>query len=71
MIGAIHYVRTPDGVGYIFGKNGNDYQIALVERDQEVTYPASKLTIWEPMDGEAVTTDEDWPHDIVPVWSKD
>ena len=69
--GQYMYVRTPDGIGYAFGKLGFNYRIALVERDEEVTHPASKLTLWEPKDGEPVAPADEWPHDIEPVWSKD
>jgi len=62
------YVRTPDGVGYIFDQEGFNYRIALVDRDQEVTHTANKLTLWQPMEGEAVAPADESPHDIEPVW---
>ena len=63
------YVRTPDGVGYIFDKEGDQCKIALVGRDEEVTHPAGALTLWVAEDGEPVAEDEDWPHGPAPVWS--
>jgi hypothetical protein len=65
------YVRSPDGVGYVFDQVGFNYKIALVDRAEEVIHPASKLTLWEPLEGEAVAPADGWPHEIEPVWSKD
>ena len=50
------YVRTPDGVGYVFGKNGDQYEIALVKHDEELTCGASELTLYT---------------GVEPVWSAD
>ena len=53
------YVRTPNGVGMIFGKDDdNQYEIALVRRDEEVTYSAPDLIAWTPEPGEPVVETE-------------
>jgi hypothetical protein len=57
MSGAIQtgaYVRTPDGIGYIFGKDGDEYQVVSMERDEEYDYSASELTPWTPLVGDRV-----------------
>jgi hypothetical protein len=74
------YIRTSDGVGYIFGKDDdNQYEIALVRRDEEVTYSAADLIAWTPEDGEhVVETEIEFGVDgkivntkLEPVWSAD
>lgn len=42
----------------IFDKTENQFEIALVGRDEEVTYSASDLTAWTPEDGEPVVETE-------------
>jgi hypothetical protein len=57
MSGAIQtgtYVRTHDGIGFIFGCEGGSYQVASMERDEERDYAASELTPWTPLVGERV-----------------
>lgn len=67
MIEVGQYVRTPAGVGMIFGKTESQYEIALVERDEEVTFSAPDLIAWTPEDCERVTDidNEDSPVGIV------
>jgi hypothetical protein len=72
------YVRTPHGVGYVFGRDCDQDQIALVQRDEEVTHPASDLIEWTPAEGEPVVTQTEYRLDgsivdtkIEPVWSAD
>jgi hypothetical protein len=48
------YVRTSTGVGYVFGKTESQFEIALVERDEERSASASELTLWKPKPGERV-----------------
>ena len=65
IIGVGQYVRTPEGVEIVFGKTESKYEIALVERDAEVTYPATLLAAWTPCERVAESGNEDGPVNIV------
>ncbi|WP_154073285.1 hypothetical protein [Bradyrhizobium erythrophlei] len=57
MSGAIQtgaYVRTPEGIGYIFRKDGDKFQVVSMERDEERDYPAGEMTRWSPSPGDRV-----------------
>jgi hypothetical protein len=49
------YVRTQDGIGFIFGCEGDRYQVVSVERDEERSVSASDLTPWTPRKSDRVT----------------
>jgi hypothetical protein len=61
------YVRTQDGIGFIFGCEGDRYQVVSVERDEEHDYSASDLTSWSPQKSDRVTEagNEDSPTGFV------
>jgi hypothetical protein len=61
------YVRTQDGIGLIFGREQDSYQVVSVKRDEERDYSARDLTPWLPKAGDRVTEagNEDSPTGFV------
>jgi hypothetical protein len=67
MIGVGDYARTPDGVVYIFGREGDRYQTVSTDREEQREYHGSEPSPWSPEFGEHVSEagNEDSPTGIV------